>query len=259
MSLDVSHLRVSIGGTALVDDVSFSVPTGGRLGLIGESGSGKSLSLLAILGLAPSGAEVTGSVLLDGEEILSLPERRLARLRGSRIGTVFQDPLTALNPLHTIGRQLAEPLRIHEGLGKREGRARAVEAAREVGLPDPETIVDLFPHQISGGQRQRVGIAMALACRPGLLLADEPTTALDVTTQKEILDLFRRLSDELGVALVFVTHDLAVLAQITEEVVVLSGGRAVERGTVTGILQEPRHPVTRGLVDAARATTWGDR
>jgi peptide/nickel transport system ATP-binding protein len=257
MNLEVENLRVSIGGRPLVDDVSFSVPSGGRLGLIGESGSGKSLSLLAILGLAPSGAEVTGRILLDGDDLLRLPERRLARLRGSRIGAVFQDPLTALNPLHTIGRQMAEPLRIHEGLGKRDGRARAVEAACEVGLPDPETIVDLYPHQISGGQRQRVGIAMALACRPGLLLADEPTTALDVTTQKEILDLFRRLSDERGVALVFVTHDLAVLAQITEEVVVLAGGRAIERGTVSGILRKPRHPVTRGLVDAARATTWG--
>jgi peptide/nickel transport system ATP-binding protein len=259
MSLDVTNLRVSIGDQVLVDDVSFSVPSGGRLGLIGESGSGKSLSLLAILGLAPAGAEVTGSILLDGDDLLRLSERRLACLRGSRIGTVFQDPLTALNPLHTIGRQMAEPLRIHEGLTKREGRARAVYAAREVGLPDPETIVDLYPHQISGGQRQRVGIATALACRPGLLLADEPTTALDVTTQKEILDLFRRLSEERGTAVVFVTHDLAVLAQITEEVVVLSGGRAVERGTVSGILREPQHPVTRGLVDAARATTWEAR
>jgi peptide/nickel transport system ATP-binding protein len=256
MTLEVEDLTVTIGGTRVVDDLSFRVEDGERLGLIGESGSGKSLTLLALMGLAPEQAVVTGSVRLDGREILGSPERTLAALRGTELGMVFQDPGSALNPLHRIGRQIAEPLRIHDRLSASEARARAIESAREVGLPDPETIVDLYPHQISGGQRQRVGIAIALACRPKLLLADEPTTALDVTTQAEILALFQRLVDELGTSLVFVTHDLAVLAQITEEVVVLSKGRAIERGTVSRILHQPEHPVTRGLVEAARATTW---
>ncbi|GAA4265096.1 ABC transporter ATP-binding protein [Frondihabitans peucedani] len=256
MSLDVTGLAVEIGGRRVVDDLSFRVGDGARLGLIGESGSGKSLTVLSAIGLAPEEAVVTGSVLLDGRELIGLPERELARVRGSQIGTVFQDPLSALNPLHTVGRQIAEPLRLHERLPKREARLRAVEAAREVGLPDPETVVDLYPHQLSGGQRQRVGIAIALIARPALILADEPTTALDVTTQEEILALFRRLVDERGASLVFVTHDLAVLAQVTDEVVVLSEGRAVERGRVATILHAPEHPVTRGLVEAARATTW---
>ncbi|GAA4665604.1 ABC transporter ATP-binding protein [Frondihabitans cladoniiphilus] len=256
MTLDVTSLTIDIGGSRVVDDLSFSVADGERLGLIGESGSGKSLSILALIGLAPDEATITGSVVLDGTEILGLPERALARIRGSRIGSVFQDPLTSLNPLHTIGRQIAEPFRLHDKLGKGDARARAVEAAREVGLPDPEHVVDLFPHQLSGGQRQRVGIAIAIARRPTLLLADEPTTALDVTTQAEILELFRRLTDEHGMSLVFVTHDLAVLAQITSEVVVLSHGRAVERGAVSRILASPVDPVTQGLVRAARETTW---
>ncbi|MCU1527477.1 MAG: transporter ATP-binding protein [Frondihabitans sp.] len=256
MTLGVTGLSLSIGGTPLVDDLSFRVNDGERLGLIGESGSGKSLTLLALIGLAPEQAVVTGSVLLDGRELVGSPERTLAAVRGADIGMVFQDPGSALNPLHRIGRQISEPLRIHEGLSKKDARARAIESAREVGLPDPETIVDLYPHQISGGQRQRVGIAIALACRPKLLLADEPTTALDVTTQADVLALFQRLVDDLGTSLVFVTHDLAVLAQITEEVVVLSNGQAVERGSVSRILHAPSHPVTRGLVEAARATTW---
>jgi peptide/nickel transport system ATP-binding protein len=256
VTLEVTGLSVTIGGARVVDDLAFRVDDGERLGLIGESGSGKSLTLLSLIGLAPEQAIVTGSVLLDGRELIGSPERSLAAVRGTDIGMVFQDPASALNPLHRIGRQMAEPLRIHEGLSKRDARVRAVEAAREVGLPDPETIVDLYPHQISGGQRQRVGIAIALACRPKLLLADEPTTALDVTTQAEILALFQRLVDERGTSLVFVTHDLAVLAQITEEVVVLASGRAVERGTVSRILHAPEHPVTRGLVESARATTW---
>ncbi|BDZ51085.1 hypothetical protein GCM10025867_33260 [Frondihabitans sucicola] len=256
MTLDVNGLSVDIGGRRVVDDLSFSVAGGDRLGLIGESGSGKSLTVLSVIGLAPDEATVTGSIRLDGRELVGLSERELARVRGSQVGTVFQDPLSALNPLHTIGRQIAEPLRLHDRLSKREARARAIAAAREVGLPDPATIVDLYPHQLSGGQRQRVGIAIALIAEPALILADEPTTALDVTTQAEILALFRRLVEERGATLVFVTHDLAVLAQITDDVVVLAQGRAIEQGTVGRILHAPEHPVTRGLVAAARATTW---
>jgi peptide/nickel transport system ATP-binding protein len=256
MTLSVSSLRVDIGGRRVVDDLSFEVPDGARAGLIGESGSGKSLTVQSLIGLAPDEAEVSGSVTLDGAELLTLPERELARRRGSSIAMIFQDPLAALNPLRSVGRQIAEPLRIHEGLAKKEARLRAVEAAREVGLPNPESIVDLYPHQLSGGQRQRVGIAMALVARPAVLLADEPTTALDVTTQAEVLALLRRLVDERGMSLVFVTHDLAVLAQITTEVVVLSDGRSVERGPIDRILRTPSHPVTQGLVAAARETTW---
>jgi len=256
MSLDVSGLSIDFGGRRVVDDLSFSVGSGERLGVIGESGSGKSLTVLSVLGLAPEEAVVTGSIRLDGREIVGLPERELARIRGAKVGMVFQDPLSALNPLHTIGRQIAEPLRLHGTVSRREARSRAIEAAREVGLPDPQTAIGLYPHQLSGGQRQRVGIAIALISRPALILADEPTTALDVTTQAEILALFRRLVDERGATLVFVTHDLAVLAQITDDVIVLSEGRAVERGSVSGILHAPSHPVTRGLVAAARATTW---
>jgi peptide/nickel transport system ATP-binding protein len=256
MTLTVTGLTVEIGGRRVVDGLSFEVESGGRFGLIGESGSGKSLTVLALVGLTPSEATVSGSVLLDGRELIGLRERDLAKVRGSEVGMVFQDPLTALNPLHTVGRQIAEPLRLHEGLTKNAARARAVEAIREVGLPDPETFIDLYPHQISGGQRQRVGIAIALVSRPALVIADEPTTALDVTTQAEILDLFARLVEERGMSLVFVTHDLAVLAQITRDVLVLSKGQSIERGTVHRILHSPEHPVTRALVAAARATTW---
>jgi peptide/nickel transport system ATP-binding protein len=256
MSLEVTGLSIEIGGRRAVDDLSFSVGDGERLGVIGESGSGKSLTVLSTIGLTPEEATVTGSVRLDGRELLGLSERELARVRGAEVGMVFQDPLSALNPLHTIGRQIAEPLRLHGRVSRGEARGRAVDAAREVGLPDPASIVDLYPHQLSGGQRQRVGIAIALICRPGLIVADEPTTALDVTTQAEILALFRRLVDERGASLVFVTHDLAVLAQVTDEVVVLSRGRAVERGSVSSILHAPSHAVTRRLVEAARATTW---
>ncbi|AMM21187.1 ABC transporter ATP-binding protein [Frondihabitans sp. PAMC 28766] len=256
MTLEVTGLTVEIGGRVVVDDLSFTVADGQRLGLIGESGSGKSLTVLSLIGLAPEEATVTGSVRLDGDEVLALSERQRAALRGAQVAVVFQDPQTALNPLHTIGRQIGEPLRIHEGLSKKAARDRAIEAAHEVGLPDPSTIVDLYPHQLSGGQRQRVGIATALISRPSLLLADEPTTALDVTTQSEILDLLQRLVDERGMSLVFVTHDLAVLAQITTDVVVLSGGRSVESGPIAGILHSPVHPVTQSLVAAARDTTW---
>nr|WP_255364154.1 ABC transporter ATP-binding protein [Frigoribacterium sp. MCBA15_019] len=232
------------------------MPDGARVGLIGESGSGKSMTTLAVLGLLPDGARATGSIRLDGRELLGASERELAGLRGRVVGTVFQDPRTALDPVVTVGRQIAEPLRLHGRVGRRDARARAVAAAAEVGLPDPETVVDLYPHQLSGGQRQRVGIAMALINRPGLVLADEPTTALDVTTQAEVLALFQRLVDEQRTSLLFVTHDLAVLSRITDHAAVLSYGRVVERGPVEQLLHRPEHEITRGLVEATRATTW---
>ena len=256
MSLEITDLRIEVDGRRVVDGVSLSVADGARVGLIGESGSGKSMTLLAVLGLLPESATVSGSVLLDGRELVGLGERELAPLRGASVGAVFQDPRSSLDPLRTIGRQIAEPLRLHGAITRREARRRAVDAAAEVGLPDPETLVDRYPHQLSGGQRQRVVIATALIAGPRLLLADEPTTALDVTTQAEVLDLFQRLVDESGASLRFVTHDLAVLRRVTDSASVLSHGRVVEHGPVESLLTAPRHAVTRGLVEATRATTW---
>jgi peptide/nickel transport system ATP-binding protein len=256
VSLVIDDLTVTVGDRRVVDGLSLDVPDGARVGLIGESGSGKSMTTLAVLGLLPDGARATGSIRLDGRELLGASERELAGLRGRVVGTVFQDPRTALDPVVTVGRQIAEPLRLHGRVGRRDARARAVAAAAEVGLPDPETVVDLYPHQLSGGQRQRVGIAMALINRPGLVLADEPTTALDVTTQAEVLALFQRLVDEQRTSLLFVTHDLAVLSRITDHAAVLSHGRVVERGPVEQLLHRPEHEITRGLVEATRATTW---
>ncbi|WP_309065141.1 ABC transporter ATP-binding protein [Microbacterium sp.] len=256
MSLEVQDLVIRIGGRRVVDGVSFSVADGQRLGLIGESGSGKSLTALAVLGLLPPEAEAEGSIRWNGVELLGMPDRRLAELRGDEIGMVFQEPRTALNPIRTVGRQIAESVRIHEGLGRREARARAVAEAARVRLPDPGTIVDRYPHQLSGGQRQRVAIAMALACRPRLLIADEPTTALDVTIQAEVLRLLLSLVQDEGMSLVFITHDLAVLAQVATHAVVLEHGRVVESAQVGRLLSEPSSPVTQALLRDATATLW---
>ncbi|MET0297347.1 MAG: ABC transporter ATP-binding protein [Microbacterium sp.] len=256
MSLEVEGLTVDIAGRRVVDGISFSVPDGARVGLIGESGSGKSLTALAILGLLPDGATAGGSVRWNGRELIGLADRELAGIRGDEIGIVFQEPRTALNPIRTVGRQIAESVRIHEKATKKDAAARAVEEARRVALPDPEGIVARYPHQLSGGQRQRVAIAMALACRPRLLIADEPTTALDVTIQAEILELMLSLVEDDGMSLVFITHDLAVLSQIATHGVVLEDGRVVEQGSVASLLSDPTSPVTRGLLRDATATLW---
>ncbi|AVL96753.1 ABC transporter ATP-binding protein [Microbacterium paraoxydans] len=256
MSLTVEDLVIEIDGRRVVDGVSLQVPDGTRLGVIGESGSGKSLTALAVLGLLPEGATAHGSIRWDGTELIGMPDRELARLRGDDIGIVFQEPRTALNPIRTVGRQIAESIRIHEGLGRREARERAIAEAARVRLPDPETIVDRYPHQLSGGQRQRVAIAMALACRPRLLIADEPTTALDVTIQAEILSLLLGLVADEGMSLLFITHDLAVLSQVATEGVVLEHGRVVESAPVSRLLTAPTSPVTQGLLRDATATLW---
>ncbi|MEV8266619.1 ABC transporter ATP-binding protein [Microbacterium sp. NPDC076911] len=256
MSLTVSSLTVEIDGKRVVDDVSFSVDDGARVGLIGESGSGKSMTALAIAGLLPDGAHATGSVQWQGRELLGLPDRELARIRGDEIGVVFQEPQTALNPIRTVGRQIAESVRIHERLSKRDAAARAILEASRVALPEPETIVARYPHQLSGGQRQRVAIAMALACRPRLLIADEPTTALDVTIQAEVLDLLQSLVANDGMSLLFITHDLAVLSRIATHGVVLERGRVVEAAPVADLLSAPTSPITQALLRDATATLW---
>ncbi|GAA3898613.1 ATP-binding cassette domain-containing protein [Microbacterium invictum] len=256
MTLEVRDLAIEIGGRRVVDGVSFDVADAARVGLIGESGSGKSLTALALLGLLPEDATAHGSIRWNGQELIGLPDRELAELRGDEIGIVFQEPRTALNPIRTVGNQIGESLRIHEGIGRRAARDRAVAEAARVHLPAPEQIVRRYPHQLSGGQRQRVAIAMALACRPRLLIADEPTTALDVTIQADILDLLRALVADDGMSLVFITHDLAVLSQVATHAVVLEEGRVVEQGPISTLLTAPSSPVTQGLLRDATATLW---
>ena len=256
MTLDVRDLVIEIGDRRVVDGVSFSVPDGARIGLIGESGSGKSLTALAILGLLPQGATARGSIRWNGRELIGLRDRDLAALRGDEIGMVFQEPQTALNPIRTVGRQIAESVRIHHRVTRAQARETAIDEARRVMLPDPEGIVKRYPHQLSGGQRQRVAIAMALACEPRLLIADEPTTALDVTIQAEILQLLLHLVSDSGMSLVFITHDLAELSQVATHGVVLEDGRVVESGELSQLLTAPAHPVTQGLLRDATATLW---
>ena len=240
-----------------VTDISFDVPAGKIVCLLGESGSGKSVIANAVMGLMPSGLKVVkGSIDLQGEALLTAGESRLRALRGASMAMVFQEPMTALNPVMTCGDQVDEMLAQHSKLSNAERRKKILAIFARVHLPEPERIYASYPHQLSGGQRQRAVIATALIARPAVLLADEPTTALDVTTQAEVLALFRRLVDERGASLLFVTHDLAVLAQVAEEAAVLSRGRVVESGSVARLLDSPAHPVTRGLVEATRATTW---
>ncbi|MHB1064920.1 MAG: ATP-binding cassette domain-containing protein [Georgenia sp.] len=251
--LDVAGLSVRGGDRRLVDDVSFTVAPGERVGIIGESGSGKSLTALAVAGLLPPGLSAHGSVRLDGTQVVGAPEKVLNRTRGSAVALVFQEPRTALDPLMRVGRQIAEPLRRHRGLRGAALRTAVLDLMGELALPEPERLARSFPHEISGGQRQRAAIAMALACEPALLVADEPTTALDVTVQDEILRLLLDVVDRHGMSLVFISHDIAVVAQVAHQVLVMHAGRIVERGHVETLVGAPRHPYTRRLVDGARA------
>ena len=250
--LDVSGLTVRSASGALVRDVSFSLAPGDRLGLIGESGSGKSLTSLAVTGLLPDSLTASGSVLLDGHQVIGSRDADLRPLRGPVAQIVFQEPLTALDPLMSVGRQIAEPLRRHLGLRGAELPRAVATALDEVALSDPR-IARAYPHELSGGQRQRVAIAIALAARPQLLIADEPTTALDVTVQDGVLGLLERLVDERGMALLFISHDLAVVSRMVDRIVVLRDGLVVEAGSVAQVLREPAEPYTRMLVDSARA------
>jgi peptide/nickel transport system ATP-binding protein len=250
--LQVADLSVRAGGSSLVRDVSFTVAAGERLGIIGESGSGKSVTSLAVTGLLARGLTASGSILLDGHEVVGAAESALRPLRGPVAQIVFQEPLTALDPLMRVGRQVAEPLRRHLGLRGPALRDAVAEAFAEVALDDPR-IARAYPHELSGGQRQRVAIAIALAARPRLLIADEPTTALDVTVQDGVLSLLERLVAERGMALLFISHDLAVVSRMVERIVVLRHGSVVEDGPVDDVLRAPQHPYTSALVASARA------
>jgi peptide/nickel transport system ATP-binding protein len=248
--LDITALRVGIGGNAVVEDVSLTLQAGEVVGLVGESGCGKSMTALAIMGLLPSSASVTGSVRLEGRELLGLPDRSLCAVRGNRMAMIFQEPASALNPVTCIGVQVAEPLRLHRGLGRSEAEQRARGLLDRVGLPPARFPPSLYPHQLSGGQRQRVMIAMAIACDPAVLIADEPTTALDVTIQAQILDLLGDLAADKGMAMLLISHDLAVVAQSARRVAVMYAGRIAESGPVPTLFSRLAHPYTRGLFQA---------
>ena len=248
----VADLSVVLDGRRVLDRVSLDLVPGQVTGLVGESGSGKSMTALAVMGLLPQRARASAQVALDGRNLLALPERELCRIRGARIGMIFQEPMTALNPLMTIGDQVAEVLRLHQGLNRRAALGQARERLDRVGLPAPRFPLGLYPHELSGGQRQRVAIALAIALRPDLLIADEPTTALDVTTQARILDLLKDLVRDEGMALLLITHDLAVVAGMADRVAVMQNGRIAEEGPTGSLFRDPRHPYTRQLLDASR-------
>jgi len=261
--LEVKDLSVELqthrGPAYAVRDVSFSLQPGGTLGIVGESGSGKSLTVLALMGLLPERARVTGSIVFEGKELVGQPERAMCALRGDRIGMIFQEPMTALNPVHTVGRQVAEPLRLHRGLGAAAARKEAIALLDRVGIADAARRIDAYPHQFSGGQRQRITIAMALACGPDLLIADEPTTALDVTIQRQILDLIGELVAERRMALILISHDLGVIAQNVQRMLVMYGGSVVESGPTASVFANRMHPYTLGLFAARPALHAGRR
>ena len=238
------------GEVAAVRDVSFSIPEGGTLGLVGESGSGKSATSLAIMRLLPPQAKITGRISFNGQDLLSLDSVSMRRIRGSGISMIFQEPMTALNPVMRVGDQVAEAVLAHQRVSGREAWSRAVVALREVAIPDPERRAKDYPHQLSGGQRQRVMIAMALANNPRLLIADEPTTALDVTVQAQILDLLRDLRHQHKLAVLFISHDLGVISRIADHVAVMYAGEIVEMGSVEQIFSAASHSYTRGLISA---------
>ncbi|MFF4832029.1 ABC transporter ATP-binding protein [Streptomyces sp. NPDC001315] len=253
--LSVRDLRVQFstedGIVKAVDGLSFDVERGKTLGIVGESGSGKSVTNLTILGLHnPRNTTIEGEIVLDGKELVTATEKELEQLRGNKMAMIFQDPLTALSPFYTVGRQLSEPYRKHTGASKKEAKDRAIQMLEKVGIPQPKVRFDDYPHQFSGGMRQRAMIAMALMCDPDLLIADEPTTALDVTVQAQILDLLKDLQQEFGSAIVFITHDLGVISTMADDLLVMYAGRAVERGSVREVMREPRHPYTWGLLSS---------
>ncbi|HET7729661.1 MAG TPA: ABC transporter ATP-binding protein [Usitatibacter sp.] len=245
--LDIRHLTVRFGPSTVVDDVSFAIAPGEKFALVGESGSGKSITALSILRLVDA-AVSSGAIRFEGEDLMLKTERQMQALRGGRIGMIFQEPMTALNPLYTVGNQIGEVLELHEGMRPNAARARAIELLTRTGIPEPARRVDSYPHELSGGQRQRAMIAMALACRPRLLICDEPTTALDVTIQAQILDLLDELQREMGMALLFITHDLNLVRRFSDRVGVMERGKLVETGATQGVFSAPQHPYTKRLL-----------
>ena len=252
----ITSFRTDSGPLRAVDRVSFDVPEGATVGVVGESGCGKSVTSLSILRLiaSPPGRIESGTIEFGGKDLLSLPEREMRAIRGNDISMIFQEPMTSLNPVYTVGAQIIEAIRLHQKRSRREARERAIEMLRLVGIPSPETNVGAYPHELSGGQRQRVMIAMALACEPKLLIADEPTTALDVTIQAQILELLRDLQQKMKMSVILITHDLGVIAEQADHVLVMYAGRIVESAPVKELFAHPRHPYTRGLLESIPRT-----
>jgi oligopeptide transport system ATP-binding protein len=254
--LDIKGLETQFktpeGFVHAVNGVSFGLKEGETLGVVGESGCGKSVTMLSVLGLIPSppGKVAAGEALFMGQDLIKMPAEKLRHVRGAQIAMIFQDPMTSLNPVLTIGRQLEEPLMLHIGMTKNQARDRAAELLSMVGIPNAKDRLNDYPHQYSGGMRQRVMIAMALSCSPQVLIADEPTTALDVTIQAQIMDLVKRLRNELGMAIVWITHDLGVVAGLAQRVIVMYGGCIIEEASVTELFANPRHPYTLGLISS---------
>jgi len=251
--LEVNDLRVRFatedGTVRAVDGLSFKLDRGKVLGIVGESGSGKSVTAMTLMGLTRGvNAAFEGEVLYKGTDLLKVSDSGMQNYRGNELGMIFQDPMTSLNPVYRIGEQIVEAIQAHEKVGTRTARARTIELLRQVGIPNPDTRVDSFPHEFSGGMRQRAMIAMALSCNPSILIADEPTTALDVTIQAQIVDLINRLKDDFDSAVIFITHDLGVIAEIADEIIVMYAGRVVEQGTKRDIFYDPQMPYTWGLL-----------
>lgn len=265
--LDVRDLQVEFatrkGVARVLEAVHFTVQRGQTLGIVGESGCGKSMTALAMMRLIPTppGRITAGSVMLGGRDILAIPESEMRDIRGNRMSMIFQEPMTSLNPVFTVGNQIAETVKLHQKLSRKAAHQRAIEMLEAVGIPVPAQRVNEYPHQFSGGMRQRVMIAMALACKPDVLIADEPTTALDVTVQAQIFDLISSLREQTGTAVVLITHDMGVVAEMTDRVAVMYAGRIVEEGKVTDVLENPLHPYTAGLIACSpgrRTTAIGE-
>jgi peptide/nickel transport system ATP-binding protein len=252
--LEVKNLKTKFktdyGTVSVVDGVDFSIKPGETLGVVGESGCGKSVTSLSVMRLLPSNASNEGSITFQGKELISLPEKQMQQVRGNDIAMIFQEPMTSLNPLHTVGRQIEEAVILHMNISKQEAKERAIKMLNAVGMPRAQAIYGEYPHQLSGGMRQRVMIAMAMACDPKLIIADEPTTALDVTIQAQILDLMRDLKDKTGTSIMLITHDLGVVAEMCDRVIVMYAGQVVEETDVETLFENPKHPYTKGLIDS---------
>jgi oligopeptide/dipeptide ABC transporter ATP-binding protein len=250
--LEVKNLKVSFAGkkktTNIVAGLSFNVEKGKTLCIVGESGCGKSMTSLSVMGLLPKTGEIEGEILLKGDNLTEKSMKQMSKIRGNQISMIFQEPMTSLNPVQTVGKQIAETIILHQKVSKKEARQKAVEMLQLVGIPSPDKRIDAYPHELSGGMRQRVMIAIALSCNPELLIADEPTTALDVTIQAQILDLMKNLQKELDMGIIMITHDLAVVSEMADTVLVMYAGKAVEYGSRTSIFNNPLHPYTQGLM-----------